>query len=98
MTHATCAPWLCGELASRESLGLHEHVRKNSPLPFEALEERFRKAEPVFKILQSKDFGMRWLIEQVWDELGYRQVIDQLYLGRKFEFRVDIAMRWWPPN
>jgi len=49
---------------------LKEWLRKDSSLPVEALQERFKAAEPAFKILCSRDFGLRWVIEQAWEELG----------------------------
>ena len=54
---------------------LREWVRKDSPLPFEALRERFAGLVPTFKILCSRDFGLRLLVEQAWTHLGYKDAI-----------------------
>jgi hypothetical protein len=63
-----------------KSLGgfLREWLRKDSSLPFEALQERFETAEPMFQILLSRDFGLRWVLEQAWAELGYKEVVAAL--------------------
>lgn len=71
---------------------LKRWLQKDSALPFEALRERFKEAAPSFKILCSRDFGLRWLIEQAWAELGYKEAVEELCRGRKHEFRVDVAI------
>ena len=71
---------------------LREWLRKDSPLPFEALKERLEVAEPAMRILCSRDFGLRFLVEQAWRELGYKDVIAGLApegaLAEKFEIAV----------
>jgi len=57
---------------------LREWVRKDSPLPFEALRERFEGLTPTFKILCSRDFGLRMLIEQAWTHLGYKDAVAEI--------------------
>jgi hypothetical protein len=80
-----------GRLASLEGF-LKEWLRKDSDLPFEALEERFKAAEPAFKILCSRDFGLRWIAEQAWEELGYKDALAELAVQTRHEFRVDVAV------
>ena len=67
-------------------------LRKDSQLPFEALEERFRAAEPQLRILCSRDFGLRWVIEQAWRELGYQDALESLARGREHEVGLDVAV------
>ena len=71
---------------------LKEWLRKDSSLPFEALEERFRAAQPELRILCSRSFGLRWLIEQAWDELGYREALAELAEGREHAVSVDVTI------
>jgi len=71
---------------------LKEWLRKDSSLPFEALQERFKAAEPALRILCSRDFGLRWLVEQAWDELGYREAVAELAKHTEHAFRVDVAI------
>jgi transposase len=77
-----------------KSLGgfLQEWLRKDSSLPFEALEERFRVAEPVFEILLSRDFGLRWVLEQAWAELGYKEVVAELGEHLRDGSKVELAI------
>lgn len=71
---------------------LREWLRKDSALPFEALKERFELAEPAMRILCSRDFGLRFLIEQAWRELGYQDALRGLApegaLAEQFEIAV----------
>jgi DDE family transposase len=71
---------------------LQEWLRKDSSLPLEALEERFRVAEPLFEILLSRDFGLRWVLEQAWAELGYKDVV--AHLGERLQdgSKVELAI------
>ncbi len=71
---------------------LQEWLRKDSSLPYEALEERFQAAEPVFQILLSRDFGLRWVFEQVWAELGYKDVVAQLGERLRDGSKVELAI------
>src|SRR5690606_33676674 len=71
---------------------LKEWLRKDSSLPFEALQERLKASEPALRVLCSRDFGLRWVIEQAWEELGYRKAIEELALRGCHEFRVDVAI------
>lgn len=71
---------------------LREWLRKDSSLPFDALKEHLKAAEPVFRVLLSRDFGLRWLIDQAWDELGYKEVLAEIAEATKHEFRIDIAI------
>lgn len=78
-------------LGSLESF-LKEWLKKDSDLPFEALQERFKAAEPAFRILCSRDFGLRWVVEQAWEELGYKEALAELAEETAHEFRADIAI------
>ncbi len=71
---------------------LQEWLRKDSSLPYEALEERFRVAEPMFQILLSRDFGLRWVMEQAWAELGYKDVVAQLGERLRDGSKVELAI------
>jgi hypothetical protein len=77
-----------------ESLGgfLREWLRKDSSLPFDALRERFQSLESTFQILCSRDFGLRFLVEQAWVELGYGEVVEELAREVGGEGRVDLAI------
>jgi len=57
---------------------LRDWLRKDSALPFEALQARFETAVPAFRILCSRGFGMRLLIEQAWRELGYADAVAEI--------------------
>ncbi|MBI3767032.1 MAG: transposase [Deltaproteobacteria bacterium] len=76
------------------SLGdfIREWVKKDSSLPFDALKTRLKEAEPILRILVSRDFGLRWLVEQAWGELGYKEVIAEIAAATKHQFRVDVAI------
>lgn len=76
------------------SLGgfLREWLKKDSALPFEALKDRLKEAEPTLRILVSREFGLRWIVEQAWDELGYKDVIAEITKGKNHHFRVDVAI------
>lgn len=54
---------------------VRDWVRKESPLPFEALKERFDGLAATFRIVCSRDFGLRLLVEQAWVHLGYKEAI-----------------------
>jgi hypothetical protein len=71
---------------------LKEWLRKDSALPFEALQERFKAAESALQIVCSRDFGLRWLVEQAWAELGYKEAVAELAKHTGHEFRVDVAV------
>lgn len=77
-----------------ESLGgfLREWLRKDSSLPFDALKDRFEELEASFRILCSRDFGLRWIIEQAWEELGYRDAIEELCDDAEVTFPADLAI------
>jgi hypothetical protein len=77
-----------------QSLGdfLREWLRKDSSLPFEALKARFSEAEPAFRILCSRDFGLRFLVEQVWRELGYAEALTAITGGTEKGRRLEIAV------
>ncbi len=76
------------------SLGdfLRDWLKKDSALPFDALKDRMKAAEPVLRILVSRDFGLRWLVEQAWGELGYQDVLAEIAAESKHEFRVEVAI------
>lgn len=80
-----------GRLGTLEGF-LKDWLRKDSSLPFEALEERFRAAEPELRILCSRGFGLRWLVEQAWEELGYKEALAKLAAGREHHVAVDVAI------
>lgn len=71
---------------------LRAWVRKDSALPFEALRERLEGVEPTLRILCSRDFGMRFLVEQAWADLGYADAVRQLHSepvqSRRFELAI----------
>lgn len=71
---------------------LKEWLRKDSSLPFDALRERFKEAEPALQILCSRDFGLRWILEQAWKELGYSDAVAELAKCHRYEFSVEIAV------
>lgn len=77
-----------------DSLGdfLREWLRKDSSLPFEALKERFSEAEPAFRILCSRDFGLRFLVEQCWRELGYGEAVHEIVGDGDKARRLEIAI------
>lgn len=77
-----------------DSLGdfLREWLRKDSSLPFEALKERFSEAEPTFRILCSRDFGLRFLVEQCWRELGYCEAVHAIVGEGEKARRLEIAI------
>lgn len=76
------------------SLGdfLREWLRKDSTLPFEALKSRFEMAEPVLQILCSRDFGLRFVAEQAWGELGYKDAIAAIAGDGAKARRMEIAI------
>lgn len=76
------------------SLGgfLREWLKKDSALPIDALKERVKAAQPVLRILCSRDFGLRWLVEQAWGELGYKEVLAEIATTTAHKFRVDVAI------
>lgn len=71
---------------------LRDWLKKDSALPHEALKERFEGLAPTFRILCSKDFGLRFVLEQAWKELGYKEAIEEVTRKRGHEFRVDLAI------
>ena len=71
---------------------LKEWLRKDSTLPFDALEERFRAAQPELRILCSRSFGLRWVLEQAWEQLGYKEALAGLAEGREHAFPVDVTV------
>lgn len=77
-----------------DSLGgfLREWLKKDSALPFDALKERLKAAEQVLRILVSRDFGLRWLVEQAWGDLGYGEVLAEIAAATTHKFRVDVAI------
>jgi Transposase DDE domain len=76
------------------SLGdfLREWLKKDSALPFDALKDRLKAAEPTLRILVSREFGLRWIVEQAWDELGYKEVIAEITKTKDHWFRADVAI------
>lgn len=77
-----------------DSLGafLREWLRKDSSMPFEALRERFSEAEPAFRILCSRDFGLRFVVEQCWRELGYGEAVRAIVGEGGRARRLEIAI------
>jgi hypothetical protein len=71
---------------------LKEWLRKDSSLPFEALRDRLDSVAPTIRILCSRDFGLRWIIEQAWQELGYSEAVAELSRGSAKLFDVDLAI------
>lgn len=71
---------------------LREWVRKDSSLPFDALKRRFEMAEPVMRILCSRDFGFRFLFEQAWRELGYGKALAEVLADSAKAHRIEIAI------
>lgn len=71
---------------------LREWLRKDSSLPFEALKERFSDAGPTFRILCSRDFGLRFLVEQCWRELGYSEAVHAIVGEGEKARRLEIAI------
>jgi hypothetical protein len=70
-----------------DSLGgfLREWLKKDSTLPASALRERFQSLESSFRILCSKDFGLRDLCEQAWLQLGYDRAVASIADSKRVE-------------
>jgi len=77
-----------------QSLGgfLREWLRKDSSLPFEALKSRFEMAEPVLRILCSRDFGLRFVAEQIWREIGYKDAVAAIAANEAKARKIEIAI------
>ena len=71
---------------------LREVVRKDSTLPFEALRERFEGLAPSFRILCSRDFGLRFIVEQAWKELGYAGAVTGLFDDRERAWKTEVSI------
>ena len=71
---------------------LREWLKKDSALPFDTIKDRLKAAQPILRILASRDFGLRWLVEQAWGELGYRDVLAEIATATNHKFRVDVAI------
>ena len=67
-------------------------AKKDSALPFEALKDRLKATEPSWRILVSREFGLRWIVEQAWAELGYKEVVAEIVKRTDYRFRVDVAV------
>jgi transposase len=69
-----------------------EYCRKGSSLPLEALRERLRDLEAGFRIICSRDFGLRVVVEQAWKELGYGAAVAGLAADSAKARRLEIAI------
>jgi DDE family transposase len=71
---------------------IRQWIRKDCSLSFEALKERFSAAEPTIRILCSRSFGLRALVEQAWTEIGYRDTVREIVGGGARARQMEIAI------
>ena len=71
---------------------LRAWVRKDGGLPADALRERLSATAPAFRILCSRDFGLRFLAEQAWREIGYESAVAGLVPEGPLRARFESAI------
>lgn len=71
---------------------LQEFVRKGSTMTEEELRERLGMIKPKLKILCSRQFGLRFLVEQAFAELGYLEVLREIAADRQHQFAIEQAV------
>jgi len=71
---------------------MREFVRPGSTMTADELRAHLSTAKPQLKILCSRQFGLRLLVEQAFVELGYKEVLAEIDQETRCQFSIERAV------
>ena len=71
---------------------MQEFVRKGSTMTVEELKEHLGMAKPKLRILCSRQFGLRLVVEQAFKELGYSDALKAIDADSRTHFSIERAV------
>jgi len=71
---------------------MQEFVRKGSTMTVEELKEHLGMAKPKLRILCSRQFGLRFVVEQAFKELGYSAALAAIDADSRTHFSIERAV------
>lgn len=71
---------------------MREFVRKGSTMTVEELKAHLGMAKPRLRILCSRQFGLRLVVEQAFKELGYSDALKAIDADSRTHFSIERAV------
>ena len=71
---------------------MQEFVRKGSTMTEEELRERLGMVKPKLRIMCSRQFGLRLLVEQAFAELSYTEILREIAADTHIQYSLEQAV------